>query len=94
MFFIPMGLGVVIGIILSAVTYFLKKNGSTYVRIPSYLALISSIVIFIISFEVRGFEGAAYGMLAFTILIFTVITFVMSFTSRNTNFPKKRKPTL
>ncbi len=80
--FAPIGLGAIIGIIFIAITHYLKKNQSSYAKIPSYLAALSAVVIFIISFQVRGFEGAAYGILAVTILIFSIIAFVVSLTSK------------
>ncbi len=76
--FVPVGLGVIIGIIFIVITYFLKKYQSTYTKLPPFLSLLSSVVIFIISFQVRGFEGAAYGILAITLLFFTPFIFAMS----------------
>ncbi|MBH0173689.1 hypothetical protein IHV09_08975 [Fictibacillus sp. 23RED33] len=59
------------GVIVLFLTWWLrKKNVSLFIKLlPCLLTVISSLVIFYVSIEfIRGFEGAAYGILAFFLL--------------------------
>lgn len=76
--YVPVGVGIIIGIILLVLTLVLKKKSASLAKIPSYLGLLISAIVFIISFSVRGFEGAAYGFTGFTVLVFTVLTFYIA----------------
>ncbi|WHY81201.1 YesK family protein [Siminovitchia fortis] len=74
----PVSTGSIVGVVIILLTLLLNKKSAVLAKIPSYLGLLASIIIFIISFEIRGFEGAAYGICAFTILIFTILSFYIS----------------
>lgn len=78
--FVPAGVGIAIGLIILAFSSILKKRNTSLAKLPPIIGFIISIVIFVISFSVRGFEGAAYGITAFVVLVFALISF---FTSTN-----------
>ncbi len=77
----PFLMAVVPGIVILLVTWWFKKmNLSLFVRIiPGILTVIAAIILFYIGFvNIRGFEGAAYGILAFFLVVFGIASFVMA----------------
>ena len=66
-------------IILTLTWWFSKKGFSLFVRmLPGILALIVAAILFYIGFfNIRGFEGAAYGILSFFLLTFAITSFVV-----------------
>ncbi|ALX50522.1 hypothetical protein AOX59_02865 [Lentibacillus amyloliquefaciens] len=69
------------GVVILLVTWWFKKmNFSLFVRIiPGVLTVIAAIILFYIGFvNIRGFEGAAYGILAFFLVIFAIISFLLA----------------
>lgn len=74
-------LPVVVGIVVLLVTWWFRKmNFSLFVRmIPGVLTIATAVILFYIGFvNIRGFEGAAYGILAFFLMIFAIASFVMA----------------
>ncbi|GIN99148.1 hypothetical protein J6TS1_50180 [Siminovitchia terrae] len=55
-------------------------NFSLFVRmIPGMLTVIAAIILFYVGFvNIRGFEGAAYGILGFFLVIFAIISFIIA----------------
>ncbi|WP_233260493.1 YesK family protein [Paenisporosarcina sp. OV554] len=46
--------------------------------LPGILAIIAAAILFYIGFvNIRGFEGAGYGILSFFLIIFAIISFVV-----------------
>ncbi|MBH0164183.1 hypothetical protein IHV12_04610 [Fictibacillus sp. 7GRE50] len=82
MFFgMPFLISLIPGIIVLFLTWWLrKKNVSLFIKLlPCLLTVISSFVIFYVSLEfIRGFEGAAYGILAFFLLCFGVVAYFLA----------------
>ncbi|TDV96879.1 YesK family protein [Pseudobacillus badius] len=81
MILLPFLVAVVIGIVVLLVTWWFKKmNFSLFVRlIPGVLTIAAAVILFYIGFvNSRGFEGAAYGILAFFLMIFAIASFVMA----------------
>ncbi|MBH0156694.1 hypothetical protein IHV10_09975 [Fictibacillus sp. 5RED26] len=82
MFFgMPFLISLIPGIIVLFLTWWLrKKNVSLFIKlVPCLLIVISSLVIFYVSLEfIRGFEGAAYGILAFFLLCFGVAAYFLA----------------
>lgn len=81
MFSGPLLVSLIPGVVLLLVTWWLKRlELSFFVRmIPGMLTLIAVIILCYIGFvRVRGFEGAAYGILAFFLITFATISFVMA----------------
>ncbi|MGD6961025.1 YesK family protein [Fictibacillus phosphorivorans] len=82
MFFgMPFLISLIPGIIVLFLTWWLrKKNVSLFIKLlPCLLTVISSFVIFYVSLEfIRGFEGAAYGILAIFLLCFGVVAYFLA----------------
>lgn len=79
MLFVPMGLGVIIGVIVVMLTRLFKKKNHSKVLInsPGVITLLAAIILIYISFVViRGFEGVAYLILAGVISIFAIISLI------------------
>lgn len=77
----PLLMSIIPGIVILLVTWWFKKmNFSFFVRlIPGIVTVLAAIILFYIGFvNIRGFEGAAYGILAFFLVIFAIISFIMS----------------
>lgn len=81
MILVPFLMAVVPGIVILVVTWWFKKmNLSLFVRtIPGILTVIAAIILFYIGFvNIRGFEGAAYGILASFLVVFAIASFIMT----------------
>lgn len=81
----PLLMSLIPGIVLLLVSWWFKRmNFSLLIRlIPGVITVIAAIILFYIGFvNIRGFEGAAYGILAFFLLIFAQISVVMAFVQR------------
>ncbi|WP_237049360.1 YesK family protein [Lentibacillus amyloliquefaciens] len=77
----PLLMSLIPGVVILLVTWWFKKmNFSLFVRIiPGVLTVIAAIILFYIGFvNIRGFEGAAYGILAFFLVIFAIISFLLA----------------
>ncbi|MFT8321162.1 MAG: YesK family protein [Bacillus sp. (in: firmicutes)] len=76
MMFIPLIVGIVVGIMILLVAISIrKKNKPAFARIPGYIGIVTAIVLWYIGYvEVRGFEGAAYLLLAVPIFILAIIS--------------------
>ncbi|KIL72333.1 hypothetical protein [Bacillus badius] len=81
MILFPFLLAVVPGIAVLWMTWwFSKMNLSLFVRtIPGALTVIAAVILFYIGFvHSRGFEGAAYGILAIFLIIFAISSFFIA----------------
>ncbi|MDQ0208613.1 membrane associated rhomboid family serine protease [Alkalicoccobacillus murimartini] len=81
MFLGPLLIALIPGIVIVLVTWWFKKKGfSMFIRlIPGILAVISAFVLFYIGFvNIRGFEGAAYGILALFLIVFSIVSLVIA----------------
>lgn len=79
MLFIPLGVGIIVGIIVFCASLLIKKKSDNlfFAQIPGYLGIVASLVLFIIGYVyVRGFGGAAYILCALPIFIFSTIVFL------------------
>lgn len=77
----PLLMSLIPGIVVLLVTWWFRRmNFSLLVRmIPGMLTTIATIILFYIGFVyIRGFEGAAYGILALFLVIFTIISFIIA----------------
>lgn len=77
----PLLMSLIPGIVVLLVTsWFRRMNFSLFVRMtPGMLTVIAAIILFYVGYvNIRGFEGAAYGILAFFLVIFAVISFIMA----------------
>lgn len=86
MFFIPLGVGIIAGLIVLFISLLIKRKSknSFFVKIPGYLGIIASLVLFGIGyFDVRGFQGLAYIMCAIPIFIFAIIALFKGRESEN-----------
>ncbi|MGE7185633.1 YesK family protein [Peribacillus sp. NPDC006672] len=78
---VPLLIACVPGIMIILLSWWFRKlNLSLFVRLlPGVLTFIASIILFYISFEyIRGFEGAAYGILAFFLLPFAIVASIIA----------------
>lgn len=78
---VPFLVSIVPGVIILLLTWwFKKKNFSVSLRIvPGIIGIVGAIVLFYIGFvNIRGFEGAAYGILSFFLIIFAFIALAMA----------------
>lgn len=76
MFFIPMGVGIIVGLILLYTSSLIRKNSGNpiFVNILGYSGIIAGLILFVIGYVyVRGFQGLAYIMCAIPIFIFAII---------------------
>lgn len=76
MFFIPLGVGIIAGLIVLFTSLLIRKKSrnSFFVKIPGYLGIIAGLILFSIGyFDVRGFQGLAYIMCAIPIFVFAII---------------------
>ncbi|MGE7121182.1 YesK family protein [Peribacillus sp. NPDC046944] len=76
----PLGVALIPGIlIVSLAWWFSKKDYPRLLKmLPGGLGIISALILFYIGFvHIRGFEGAAYGLLSFFLILFACISFLM-----------------
>lgn len=81
MIFAPFLVAVVIGVIILLVTWWFKQiNLPLFVRfVPGVLTVIAAIILFYIGYvNIRGFEGAAYGLLAVFLICFAILSLTMA----------------
>ena len=83
MVYVPVALGIVIGIIMIFITKLLRKYNYALSLIPSIIGFVAVAVLIFISFEVRGFEGIAYTFLGITILLFSLVSLLMVLINKN-----------
>jgi hypothetical protein len=77
----PFLISVIPGFVILLVTWWFRRMNfpMSAQMIPGITTVIAAIVLFYIGFEnIRGFEGAAYGILAFFLVIFAVISFIIA----------------
>lgn len=77
----PFLIALIPGIVIILVTWWFKRmNFSLIVRIiPGTLLVIVGIILFYIGFvKIRGFEGAAYGILGIYLVFFAIISFIIA----------------
>ncbi|WP_181350025.1 YesK family protein [Thalassobacillus sp. CUG 92003] len=76
----PLLVSLIPGIIVLALTWwFRKKEFSLLMRmLPGCLLTIGAVILFYIGFvNIRGFEGAAYGILSFLLILFAITSFAI-----------------
>lgn len=74
--FIPIIIGVAMGILMLFLTKILKKIKSAYIaKVPAFIGLFIFVIAMLLSVYIRGFEGASYAVLGIIILIFTIISY-------------------
>lgn len=77
----PLLMSLIPGFVILLVTWWFRRMDFPVSRqiIPGILTVIAAIVLFYIGFvNIRGFEGAAYGIFAFFLVIFAVISFIIA----------------
>ncbi len=81
MLFGPFLVACIPGICILLLTWWLsKKDIPLFVRLlPGLITIVVSLVLFYVGFEnIRGFEGAAYGLLAIFLILFALTSFVFA----------------
>lgn len=81
MFSGPLLMSLIPGAVILLLTWWFRKMNFPISAqiIPGILTVIAAIVLFYIGFvNIRGFEGAAYGILAFFLIIFAFISFIIA----------------
>ncbi|HDR7620677.1 hypothetical protein QRE62_13200 [Bacillus mycoides] len=81
MIFAPIGLGVFVGAIVILLTVFFRKQTDSRVikNVPGIVGTFAALYLFYKGFfEVRGFEGAAYGVISITLIIFSLISITIA----------------
>ncbi|MGG0737528.1 YesK family protein [Niallia taxi] len=79
MLFGPLLIACIPGICILLITWWLsKKSVSLFVKLlPGLTTIVIAIVLFYIGFEnIRGFEGAAYGLFSIFLILFASASFV------------------
>lgn len=77
MIFVPVGLGILVGAIVILLTVFLRKRTDSRVlkNVPAIVGTLAALYLLYRGFfEVRGFEGAAYGVISITLIIFALLS--------------------
>lgn len=73
MFFLPIGIGFIFGLIVYIFMYIISKRSGKYYLAP-FINFFGAILVTMYGiFVVRGFEGMAYGLLGFGMLITAII---------------------
>ncbi|PQD96968.1 hypothetical protein CYL18_03560 [Pradoshia eiseniae] len=91
MFFGPFLMALIPGICILLLTWWLsKKDMPLGLRLlPGLMTIAVSFVLFYIGLEyIRGFEGAAYGLLAIFLILFALTSFVFAKSTYNNNATK------
>lgn len=86
MFFLPLLIGILVGVVLMLEMYLLKKRGISPSIIHAYTFTLFLIGVLIIGYGykvVRGFGGFAYLLLGSPIVILSIITFVINYKDTN-----------
>ena len=78
MIYVPVGLGIVLGIVMILVTKLLRKYNYALSIIQSIIGFVAVAVLIFISFDIRGFEGIAYTLLGITIFLFSLFSLLMA----------------
>jgi hypothetical protein len=81
MFVVPLLVACVPGMLVVLLAWWFRKlRFSLFVRLlPGILTVITSIILFYIGFvNIRGFEGAGYGILAFFLLPFAIAASIIA----------------
>ncbi|WP_431803575.1 hypothetical protein [Halobacillus andaensis] len=76
----PLLVSLIPGIIALTLTWWFSKKGfSLFIKmVPGCFLTIAAAILFYNGFvNIRGFEGAAYGILSFFLIIFAIISFAM-----------------
>ena len=76
----PLLVSLIPGIFVLALTWWFSRKGfSLYIRmLPGCILTIVAVILFYIGFvNIRGFEGAAYGILGFFLILFAIISFTI-----------------
>ena len=79
-FIAPLLIALICGLFISMLTlWFSKKGFSLLVKMtPGIITILIAIMLFYIGFvNVRGFEGASYGILSFFLILFATGSFVI-----------------
>lgn len=76
MFFMPFYIGIVVGLIIYLLTFFIRKHNKPGIAlIPGYIGVTAGFVLFLYGYMfIRGFEGAVYSMMGIPILIIAIIS--------------------
>ncbi|PEA53944.1 hypothetical protein CON64_15190 [Bacillus pseudomycoides] len=77
MIFAPVGLGILVGVIVILLTVFLRKRTDSRAlkNVPGIVGtLVALYLLYRGFFEVRGFEGATYGVISLVLMIFALIS--------------------
>ncbi|MFP7473431.1 YesK family protein [Niallia taxi] len=87
MFFIPLYIGIAVGLIIVFVAFVIRKKGKPNIAlIPSYLGIIVGLALFLFGYIfIRGFEGAAYIMMGIPILIAAIFSMFGKKTNYNSH---------
>ncbi|MFJ7931407.1 YesK family protein [Peribacillus sp. NPDC096448] len=78
---VPLLVACVPGMLVLLLAWWLRKlHLSLFVRLlPGILTVITSIILFYIGFvNIRGFEGAGFGILAFLLLPFAIVASIIA----------------
>ncbi len=73
--FIPIIIGVAMGILMLFLTKILKNKSAYIAKVPAFIGLFIFVIAMLLSVYIRGFEGASYAVLGIIILIFTIISY-------------------
>ncbi|MBN8234814.1 hypothetical protein JF544_06115 [Halobacillus kuroshimensis] len=78
----PLLVSFIPGILVLGLTWWFSRKGfSLFIRMfPGALLSIAALILFYIGFVIiRGFEGAAYGILCFFFILFAILSFALAF---------------
>ncbi|TRZ40041.1 hypothetical protein CEQ21_03615 [Niallia circulans] len=76
MFFIPLYIGIAVGLIIYLIALFIRKNDKPNIAlIPGYIGVLVGLTLFLFGYIfIRGFEGAAYIMMGIPILLAAIVS--------------------
>lgn len=78
MFLVPLLMALLPGVIIVLLTWWLSKKNFPFLikMLPGIITIIAATILFYIGFvNIRGFEGATYGILSFFLIIFSIVSF-------------------
>ncbi len=76
--YVPVAIGVGIGIVMLLITKWLKSTYTSFSKLPALIGFIVFVVLMVLAFYIKGFEGTAYVILAITMLLFSIVSFAKS----------------
>ncbi|PJN91130.1 YesK family protein [Bacillus sp. mrc49] len=77
---VPLLIAFIPGMVVLTLTWWLRKRGFSpfIIKLPGTVSMMAAFILFYIGYvHIRGFEGAAYGILSFFLILFAFLSFMV-----------------